>query len=299
MEAAGFTQQEFNKLAEAKAQSDALVGIERAAMRLVETASGGTPEEVSPADRLAAMRMLHDVDYRSGKAEVMQPIHDLTRMVDTRTRQKVATAEWHALLTMTTFVAFGIATTVLLFQLRRSLLGVLGASITDLHQTMSTVAGGGLAAIAGDDRNRDSIMGKLAALQSHRIDAERQHRESERALTEAEQRFRDVVKAAGDGICVIQDALICFANPKMYDMVDFGETELIGRSFMELVHEEDRNRLLDNYRQHVAEFEAGAHIVFRMRDRERRELVVNGHATPFEWGGRPATLYFIKEVPGG
>jgi PAS domain S-box-containing protein len=298
IEMAGFTQDEFNKLAEAKARSDSLVGIERAAMRLVEAGDGESSENIPPADRLAAVRMLYDAEYRRSKADIMQPIHDLTRMVDTRTASQVAVAERHALLTLNTFIAFGVVMTVLLFQLRRSLLDVLGASVTELHQTVSTVAAGDLAAIAGHDQNKDSIMDKLVELQSHRIDAARQHRESERALTEAEQRFRDVVTAANDGICVIQDALICFANPRMYQLTGYGEDDLIGRSFMELVHEEDRNQLLDNYRKRIDEFEAGVHIVFRMRGRDRRQLIVDGHAAQFEWGGRPATLYLVEEVAG-
>ena len=73
MHTAGFTPQEMAKLAEAKANSDALTHTEWAAMHLLESS---TP--IKEKNRQLAIRMLHDQAYHQAKAGIMGPIANST-----------------------------------------------------------------------------------------------------------------------------------------------------------------------------------------------------------------------------
>ncbi len=69
MREAGFAEDEFARLTEAKNASDALTATEFAAMKLIEA---NTPPHL--ANRTQAIAMLHDADYHEAKARIMRPI---------------------------------------------------------------------------------------------------------------------------------------------------------------------------------------------------------------------------------
>ena len=88
MQDAGFTDEEFAKLREAQANSDALVATERIAMNAVKglfaDASGKFVKRGTPDLELARLRM-HDQDYHRHKAAIMRPIDDFFVLLDQRT----------------------------------------------------------------------------------------------------------------------------------------------------------------------------------------------------------------------
>ena len=103
MRQAGFSDAEFALLAEAKANSDALAGIESAAMKLIEAHDAPTD-----ADRIKASWMLRDASYFQAKAAIMRPISAFYRMMDQRTLQAVQAAETAAARLRVAFMAAGL-----------------------------------------------------------------------------------------------------------------------------------------------------------------------------------------------
>ncbi len=88
MKQVGFTDVEFTKLEQAKANSDALTSTEFAAMKLVE--STATPAD---ANKLKASLMLRDVAYFQAKSDIMRPISEFYQLMDQRTLDAVHAAE--------------------------------------------------------------------------------------------------------------------------------------------------------------------------------------------------------------
>jgi len=100
MKEAGFTDQEFAKLNQAKARSDGLVGLETRAMNAVkglfEDASGKYAVKREP-DLKLARDLVHSAEYHRYKAEIMQPVDEFFQLMEARTGQAVLAAE-HATL---------------------------------------------------------------------------------------------------------------------------------------------------------------------------------------------------------
>ncbi|MGR7920115.1 methyl-accepting chemotaxis protein [Zobellella denitrificans] len=89
MRRAGFTEQEFDLLADANAKSAALVETEAVAMQAVKDYAGGALGAVSPEQ---ARRMLHDAAYHREKANIQRSIDDFFVLMENRTATLVATA---------------------------------------------------------------------------------------------------------------------------------------------------------------------------------------------------------------
>jgi PAS domain S-box-containing protein len=65
-------------------------------------------------------------------------------------------------------------------------------------------------------------------------------RERDEALAIAHQEFRAVLAAIPDGVAVLRDGLIYFANAALLAMLKIEEQALIGRAYRDFIHPEDR-----------------------------------------------------------
>ncbi len=88
MKELGFSQQEFNKLSEAKKQSDSLVNMETEAMAAVKGKfrdKDGMYSITGEPDMDLARRLVHGEDYHKAKSRIMQPISEFIQMLEART----------------------------------------------------------------------------------------------------------------------------------------------------------------------------------------------------------------------
>ena len=96
MKAAGFSEAEFAKLNEAKANSDGLVKTETIAMNAVkgrfDDGQGGFSKTAEP-DLELARRLMHDSAYHAEKARIMKPVDAFYRLMEQRTEGAVQAAQ--------------------------------------------------------------------------------------------------------------------------------------------------------------------------------------------------------------
>lgn len=161
MRRAGFTEEEFAKLADAKANSDALTRTEFAAMNVIDSAD--PPAEAS---RVRAIATLYDAAYRQAKAGIMRPIGEFQRLTDQRTLAAVEDAMAHATRMRLTFIVFGLVLVFLLWRAQRNLHAILGGSVDDLHGRIAELGSGKFSrAIPVAKGMENSVLGWLAQTQ--------------------------------------------------------------------------------------------------------------------------------------
>jgi PAS domain S-box-containing protein len=181
MRKAGFTEAEFAKLAQAKANSDILTRPEFAAMALIESTAPATE-----ANRLKATQMLNDASYHQAKYGIMLPISEFYRMMDQRTLEAVRAAESMAARLSAAVVAFGVLLVFTLWRAYRALYATLGCSAGELQGRITRLGGGDFSsAIPVPMGMENSVLGWLSETQIDlaRIDAERKRAET--AMREA------------------------------------------------------------------------------------------------------------------
>lgn len=72
-------------------------------------------------------------------------------------------------------------------------------------------------------------------------------RQLEEDLNKSEEHYRQVVNNVAEGILVVQDERIVFANPRVLQLTGYASEELIGQPFMIDVHPDDRAMVADRY----------------------------------------------------
>jgi len=115
-------------------------------------------------------------------------------------------------------------------------------------------------------------------------------------LVMAEEKYRLLVENASDAIFIAQDEAVKFQNPKAEEMLGYSAEELAKIPFINLIHPEDRDRILDMHSRRLAGEELPSTYSFRMVNKTGKELWAQLNVVLVTWEGRPATLNFLRDM---
>lgn len=136
------------------------------------------------------------------------------------------------------------------------------------------------------------LIEQSAALASIAIERSREALE----LKQSEARYRCLINTANEGICVVQGNLIRFANPKLCELAGYPENLILGRSFLDFIHEDDNELVVRNRRKRLAGSDGDFKYPVRLLTREHGVRWFELSGTSFEWEGQPATLNFLNDI---
>jgi PAS domain S-box-containing protein len=123
-----------------------------------------------------------------------------------------------------------------------------------------------------------------------------ERRRTERALRRSEERYRLVVDNAHEGICVIQDGTIEFANPKLAELAGRTPEEGVSRPFIDYIHPEDRSEVIDRYQRRLAGEAVPDVHTYRMLRPDGGVRWIDVISVVVAWEGRPGTINFISDT---
>ncbi len=124
----------------------------------------------------------------------------------------------------------------------------------------------------------------------------KERRQAEVALRESEKKYRLLIENATDAIFIAQDEVLKFANPKAEKMTGYSAEELAKFPFVDIIHPEDRDMVLERHLKRLKREEIPNIYSFRMLDRSGEELSVELNAVLINWEGRSATLNFLRDI---
>jgi len=120
--------------------------------------------------------------------------------------------------------------------------------------------------------------------------------QAEEKLRASQDRNQLVVQNASEGIMVIQDGAVKFANPKMIELVGYSEEEILLKSVTDLVHPEDRRAAKAGQFKRLRGEEVSHIQDLRIIDKSGNTKWAEFNAVLFAWDGRPADLYFVNDI---
>ncbi|MES2584059.1 MAG: response regulator [Pseudomonadota bacterium] len=245
MRQAGFTDQEFEKLAQAKTNSDGLTHRELAAMALMDTQG---PE--AQANRTKALAMVFDAPYHEAKARIMRPIGDFHTLVEERIRQEVQTAQQQAAYVRYALVVCGLLLITMLVRTRWTLRATLGGPLDAVHAHITRLGQGNFSTpIVVRDGMEASVLGRLAQTQTNldHMDSERRQAQAERleSLRES-QTLMEAINIYSIVSMTDPAGTITYANDMFSQVSGYSNAELVGQN----------HRLLNSHTQPVGYWDA-------------------------------------------
>lgn len=121
-------------------------------------------------------------------------------------------------------------------------------------------------------------------------------KEIEVSLQESEEKYRNLVERANDGITILQDYHLMYVNPSLAKIIGYSITELIGSPFLKYVHPDVQQELEDRYTRRMRGEDVPAiyDSVLRHKDGSRVDVEINVGIIPYK--GESGLLVFIRDI---
>lgn len=135
------------------------------------------------------------------------------------------------------------------------------------------------------------------ARQVARLQREVQERkETEKALRESEDKYRNLVVRANDGILILQDGIIRFANPCAVTLSGEAEGDFLNQPFGKYLHPSEQSKVSELYEKRMAG--KPVHSIYETLIVRKDGSLVHAevNAGRITYLGRPADLVFIRDI---
>ena len=138
------------------------------------------------------------------------------------------------------------------------------------------------------------FQGRAAGLVALREVTDRKR--AEERLLASQERNRLLIENASEGIVVIQDEVLKFANPKTEEIFGCTTQELALKPVADLIHPDDRQTVMGQHFKRLSGEEVPHVYQFRVVDKAGNTRWVELNGVLLAWGGRPADLCFVNDI---
>jgi PAS domain S-box-containing protein len=118
----------------------------------------------------------------------------------------------------------------------------------------------------------------------------------EAVLKDSEEKYRNVVERANDGITIIQDGRVIFANQRLMDLWGGTREEVIGTPFIDYVSHSTRHQLAEYYQQRMVGKRIATTYETQLQRKDGSLVDAEVNAGIFIYQGKPADLVIIRDI---
>jgi PAS domain S-box-containing protein len=119
---------------------------------------------------------------------------------------------------------------------------------------------------------------------------------AETALRESEEKYRTLVENANDGITIIQNGRIRYANRRLAQLRGEPASEIVGKRFDLFVHPGERSKIVDRYRRLYAGKREPAMYELTLLRKGNSPVPVELVSGLITYQGRPAEMIIVRDV---
>ncbi len=119
---------------------------------------------------------------------------------------------------------------------------------------------------------------------------------AERALQEAEAKYRSLVEETMVGVYLIQNDRFVYANPRLLEIFGAREDELVNQSPLQFVAPQDRALVAENLRKRFSGEVKTARYAFKALRVDQTPIDVEVHTGVIEYLGKPAVIGSLLDI---
>ena len=123
-----------------------------------------------------------------------------------------------------------------------------------------------------------------------------QRKRAETALHESEEKYRNLVERANDGIVIFQDAVVKYANPWLARLSGYTTDEIVGSELTRFVVPAEVPKIAERYRRRIAgePVPPTYETVLLLKNGAALHVELNAGVITYE--GRPADLVILRDI---
>jgi PAS domain S-box-containing protein len=120
--------------------------------------------------------------------------------------------------------------------------------------------------------------------------------QTEKNLQALGEKYKLIFENASEAIFIIQDGVIKFANRRTRGVLGYTNEELKTLPISEIVHPEDRERVVSRHVKKLNGQKAPGIHSFRIVSKTGKEIWIEDTTVRVIWEGKPATLNFVRNI---
>ena len=149
------------------------------------------------------------------------------------------------------------------------------------------------------DKIRDELINELQNLRQRLSELEKSEarlKETEQILRETEERYLVLLENLNEGIFVVKDGVLKFVNSRAVEFTGFSADELTSKPFLEFVHPDDREMVIQRHMSRMAGDDTPYEYSFRIiaSDGTVKWLLVRTRM--IHWEGEIAALVSTTDI---
>ncbi|MBT3538879.1 PAS domain S-box protein [Candidatus Parcubacteria bacterium] len=121
-------------------------------------------------------------------------------------------------------------------------------------------------------------------------------KKAEELVSESEEKYRNVVERANDGIMVIQDRKIKYANSRIAEMVGVSVKEALNKSFTNFVHSSEIKKVTKMYLMRMSGKKVPTVYETVLKNKKGKKVEVELNAGLIDFGGKTADLVIVRDI---
>lgn len=118
----------------------------------------------------------------------------------------------------------------------------------------------------------------------------------EKKLKESEEKYRNLVERANDGIVIVQDGIVKYINPRLAEMWNSSVEEIIGTPFIDHLSPDERPTLVERYKQRMAGEDVPPVYEAVLRRKDGSIVYSELNAGVIVYQGKPADLVMVRDI---
>jgi PAS domain S-box-containing protein len=149
------------------------------------------------------------------------------------------------------------------------------------------------------NKTKEQLLNELAALRQRISELEKSESElkqTQERLRESEEKYRTLVEQANDGIAILQDRLLKYANPRTAKIIGYTADEITGTPFTEYIHPDELPNVVNHYKRRMAGEEVPSKYESIILHKDGHEVFIEINANLITYQGKPADLVIVRDI---
>ena len=121
-------------------------------------------------------------------------------------------------------------------------------------------------------------------------------KQAEEALRESEEKYRNLVELANDGIAIIQENLIKYVNPRLAQMTGYTIDEVLDTPFADYIHPDELSQVLDYHKRRMAGEKVPTTYRAGLRHKNGSKIDVEFNAEIITYQEKPAAFSIVRDM---
>jgi PAS domain S-box-containing protein len=122
-----------------------------------------------------------------------------------------------------------------------------------------------------------------------------ERKEAEKILRESEEKYRNLVEMANDGIIIVQDNVVKYVNPRLRKIIGPVADEIPGIPIVDIIHPDALSQTMERYQRHLEGKDMPSMYESALVHQDGHKVPVEFNIGHLHWQGKPAFIIEIRD----